>query len=62
MVLPTVMALEKGKTRGKGEICESGSGEFLEKNLKSGPLKVHFQLSEAKIRGFVQNTDITFIR
>ena len=56
------MALEKGKTRGKGEICESGSGEFLEKNLKSGPLKVHFQLSEAKIRGFVQNTDITFIR
>ena len=32
------------------------------KILKSGPLRVHFQLSEAKIRGFVQNTDITFIR
>ena len=31
------------------------------KILKSGPLRVHFQLSEAKIRGFVQNTDIPFI-
>ena len=32
------------------------------KILKSGPLRVHFQLSGTKIRGFVQNTDITFIR
>ena len=32
-----------------------------EKNWKAGPLRVHFQLSGAKIRGFVQNTDITFI-
>ena len=32
------------------------------KILKSGPLNVHFQLSGAQIRGFVQNTDITFIR
>ena len=31
------------------------------KILKSGPLRVHFQLSGAKIRGFVENTDIKFI-
>ena len=28
------------------------------KNLKSGPLRVHFQHSRAKIRVFEQNTDI----
>ena len=28
------------------------------KTLRSGPLRVHFQHSEAKIRVFDQNTDI----
>ena len=30
----------------------------LEKNLKSGPLRMHFQDSGAKVRVFEQNTDI----
>ena len=30
-----------------------------EKILRSGPLRVHFQHSGAKIRVFVHNTDIT---
>ena len=30
----------------------------LEKNLKSGPLKVHFQHYGEKIKVFEQNTDI----
>ena len=38
--------------------CERQKCTFLEKILKSGPLRMHFQHSGAKIRMFEQNTDI----
>ena len=51
----------EGKNSRQRRNLQARKRRFSGKILKSGPLRVHFQLSEAKIRGFVQNTDITFI-
>ena len=50
--------MEKEKTRGKGETCQCPKLLVTGKILKSGPLRMHFQHSGAKIRVFEQNTDI----
>ena len=45
----------------KGQVSKGssqGACLTLEKNLKSRPLRMHFQHSGAKIRVFEQNTDI----
>ena len=53
----------KEKTCATGATCECrklpvGPGNAPWKNLKSGPLRVHFQHSGTQIRVFEQNTDI----
>ena len=53
--------MEKDKTRATGTTCErywGVQGYASWKNLKSWPLKVHFQHSGPKIRVFEQNMDI----
>ena len=46
------------KTRGKGAACQCPKLLVTGKILKSGPLRMHFQHSGAKIRVFEENTDI----
>ena len=51
---------EEGKKLWQRPTCERQSCKFLEKILKSGPLRMHFQHSGAKMRVFEQNRDIKF--
>ena len=50
--------MEKEKTRGKGATCQCSKSLVAGKHLKSGPLRMHFQHSGAKIRVFEQNANI----
>ena len=51
----------EGKNSRQRRNLQARKRRFSGKILKSGPLRVHFQLSGAKIRGFVEYTDIKFI-
>ena len=51
----------EGKNSRQRRNLQARKRRFSGKILKSGPLRVHFQLSGAKIREFVGNTDIKFI-
>ena len=44
--------------RAEGSSLQGSSEACPPENLKSGPLRMHFQHSGAKIRVFEQNTDI----